>query len=86
MIDILAEALIIEAADKLGATGGQWASITDVRKTVSLTREQFDRAAYRLAVKGTVTLAPEDNQKTLTAADREAALFIGEPRHLITVH
>lgn len=86
MIEIVAEALIIEAATRLGATGGHWASLVDVRQATDLSRKDFDRAAHRLAIKGTATFSPEENQKTITTDDVEAAIFIGEPKHLITIH
>jgi hypothetical protein len=86
MIGIVAEALIIEAAVRLGATEGNWATLVDVRQATGLSRDDFDRAAHRLAIKGTATFAPEENQKTITVDDVEASIFIGEPKHLITIH
>lgn len=89
MIEIVAQALIIEAADKLGATGGNWASLVDVRARLAskLSRPEFDAAAKALALAGTATFVPEDNQKTLDGSDGAASLIIGGQRcHLITIH
>lgn len=85
MIEILAEALVLEAAEKAGGTGGAWASLADVRALCPMSREDFTAAARRLAHKGTVVLVPEDNQKTLTSEDHRAAVVFGEVCHLITV-
>jgi hypothetical protein len=86
MIQIVAQALIIEAATKLGGIGGAWVSLSDVRRLVGMSRADFDQACHTLAVNGTATLVPEDNQKTISANDEADAVMLGEPCHLITIH
>lgn len=85
MIEIVTQALITEAVEKLGGVNGSFVSLADVRRAVGASRDDFDRAANALVIKGTCWLIPEENQKTITVADVEASIFIGEPKHLITI-
>lgn len=87
MIEIVAEALVIQATERAGGVGGAWAAMIDVRRNCGLSTQDFDAAVLRLAIKGTVVPSPEDNQKALDQADHEAAVVrgFGEPQHLITV-
>lgn len=65
-------------------TRGQWISLSWIREDAGLLRADFDAAMTELVKAQAVTLVPEDNQKTLTDADHEAALVIGgEPKHLV---
>jgi hypothetical protein len=64
----------------------EWASLSAVRDESQLTRATFDVAMTELALAGLVVLVPEDNQKTLSSADRHNALHIGgEHKHLAQI-
>lgn len=62
---------------------GGWVSMTDLRSMFpDASRAEFDQMVKDLDGKG-ATAIPESNQKTLTEADRAAAVRIGgEPNHL----
>lgn len=67
--------------------GTDFASITDLRRALGdLPRQDVDAALKRLIRQRGVLIVPESNQKTLTPADREAAVAIGDqPKHLILI-
>lgn len=71
------------------AAAHDWVSLTDIRAewgTVGVTREQIDAALTTLLATRRIKLIPEANQKTLTQADWDAALWLGgEYRHLAAV-
>lgn len=63
-----------------------WASLAAIREDAGLIRSEFDATLTRLVIEQRVDLVPEDNQKTLTEADYEAALYIGgEDKHLAQI-
>lgn len=68
------------------AAAHDWVSLADLRAewdTVGVTREQIDAALKHLVIARRIKLIPEANQKTLTQADWDAALWLGgEYRHL----
>jgi len=63
-----------------------WVGLAELRNQLSgLTRERQDQALMGLLRQGLIRLIPEENQKTITPADRAAAIVLkdGEPKHLI---
>lgn len=86
MIEIVAEALVLQGIEQAGGVAGAWASVSDVRKASGLDVADFNAAALRLAIKQTVVFVPEDNQKTLSEQDWSDAVIIGGcPCHLVTI-
>lgn len=69
--------------------GREWVGLAELRQELSgLSRQEQDRAITELAMSPgqPLVLVPEDNQKTLTAEDRAAALVIGgQPTHLLMI-
>ena len=77
---------IRDAYDNLAARPGSWVSLNRLRKKLSqkLPRERVDEALRLLERRPDVAMVPESNQKTLTPAEREAAINIGDQdKHLI---
>lgn len=66
---------------------GGWVSLTRLRTALADTsRADLDAALHTLYRTPGVSLIPEDNQKVLTAADRDAAIVIGDQnKHLIAI-
>ena len=66
---------------------GGWVSLTSLRTELAdESRSEVDAALYTLYRTSGVSLIPEENQKVLTAADRAAAVVIGdEKKHLIAI-
>ncbi|MCV7281724.1 hypothetical protein H7J88_19020 [Mycolicibacterium flavescens] len=66
---------------------GGWVSLTTLRSAVpDADRADVDAALRTLYRQPGVSLIPEENQKVLTAADRDAAVDIGgQPKHLIAI-
>lgn len=64
-----------------------WLPLRELRELLTdADREAVDRALAELHAAREIRLIPESNQKTLTDADREAALWLGgEHRHLIAI-
>lgn len=86
MIRIVEMAKITQTVERLGGVRGGWASITEVRK-ISNTGADFDSLITEMVLAGTVTIAPEDNQKTLSLEDWAAAVILGGQRnHIIQVN
>jgi hypothetical protein len=75
------------AYDELKTGHGAWVSLTRLRPLLrDVRREDLDKALVRLLDAPDVNLEPEPNQKTLTVADRKAAVRIGgEDRHLLAI-
>ena len=71
----------------LAAAPGSWVSLARLRHAVAdIPRADLDAALLRLVLEPEVRLNPEFNQKTLTAADRAAALHTGgEDVHLMSI-
>lgn len=78
---------IREAYSGLAPRPGGWVSLTSLRATLTDTdRADVDDALRALSRTPGVSLIPEENQKVLTAGDRDAAIIIGpEPKHLIAI-
>lgn len=81
-----AEQQVIDAYNEVKSPNG-WAKLANIREGLSgLSREAQDRAITNLADRKNIVLIPEENQKTLTQADRAAAVrYGGEPNHLIRI-
>jgi hypothetical protein len=81
------EGQIRSAYETLAARPGAWVSLTRLRDALSLlSRDEVDEALLKLGLQPRTYLIPEANQKTLTAADREAAIHIGgEDKHLLSI-
>lgn len=73
-------------AEQPKAPGG-WVGLAALRAALSdINRADMDAALRELAGEKGVRLAPIDNAKALTRADREAALELGDsPRHMIAM-
>ncbi|AOS64599.1 hypothetical protein TL08_19040 [Actinoalloteichus hymeniacidonis] len=78
---------ITETYTELATESGSWVSLTRLRAALDfLPRAEFDAALRELAAKPATQLIPEANQKTLTEADRAAAIHLGgEDKHLIAI-
>jgi hypothetical protein len=62
---------------------GDWMKIGSLRDATYLQRQLFDEAITALTREGKVNLVPENNQKTLTDADRYNAVRFGaQDKHL----
>ena len=72
---------------QLARRPGGWVGLVKVRSALpDVSRDELDTALLRLYQAPGVSLIPEENQKTLTAADRSAAVRIGnKDNHLIAI-
>lgn len=76
----------IRNAYKQIANSSQWVKLSDLRPYVGGNRELVDEALRRLSRTQEISLVPESNQKALTDADREAAVWHGnQHKHLILI-
>jgi hypothetical protein len=82
-----AEERIRRAYADLAPRPGGWVSLARLRIELADTpRAEVDAALHSLFRAPDVSLIPEENQKVLTAADRGAAVVIGdESKHLIAI-
>lgn len=77
---------IRSAYHRLAARPGGWVALSRLRAELDASREDVDAALKSLFRTAGVSLIPEENQKTLTDADRAAAVVIGDrPKHLIAI-
>lgn len=82
------ETRVVEAYRKKAAQTNGWVKLADLRVALSRSakRPEIDQALERLADSRRIILIPEENQKTLTRRDRDAALpYGGEANHLIRI-
>ncbi len=81
------EASVRAAYVRLAARSGGWVDLVRLRGELpEVSRRDMDEALTRMSRHPGVTLIPEENQKTLTDADRAAAIEIGDQhRHLIAI-
>ncbi|MCS7483882.1 hypothetical protein ACFFQW_32560 [Umezawaea endophytica] len=81
------DADIRAAYDELVSRPGAWVSLTRLRAALPhLSRDEVDDALVRLNLEPWAYLIPEANQKTLSEADREAAVHVGgEDKHLLSI-
>lgn len=82
-----AEEQLRSAYTRLAALPGGWVSLVRLREAVpGLARDEVDAALINLYQQPGVSLIPEENQKVLTAADRAAAVQIGDQnKHLMAI-
>lgn len=78
---------IRSAYKKLRTASNEWVSMADLRAGLAgIPAAKVDATLTRLAKAGTIRLIPEENQKTLTEADRAAAVKVaGEDKHLLSI-
>jgi hypothetical protein len=81
------EKLIRDAYDRLPGPSGGWVGLADLREElVGVSRAAVDAELERMAGTPGVHIQAEANQKTLTEADRAAAVrFGGDERHLLMI-
>lgn len=81
------EAAIREAYWRLAREPQDWVRLTALRPLLGdAPREQVDEALRRLERRPDVHLVPEADQKTLTDADRQAAVLVsGVSKHLLAI-
>lgn len=85
VIDV--ETRVRQAYSRLVDRPGDWLGLARLRADLAdVPRAELDAALARLYHAPEVNLIPEENQKTLTSADHEAAVEIGmQNRHLIGI-
>jgi len=78
---------IHSAYTSLTARPGAWVSLSRLRDSLpEISRDEVDEALLRLDLQPRVYLISEANQKTLSPADRKAAIHIGgEDKHLLSI-
>ncbi|MGX7824632.1 hypothetical protein ACTG9Q_06030 [Actinokineospora sp. 24-640] len=78
---------VIAAYQDLATGPDAWIGLVELREALpDLARAELDEALHRIAELPQVYFTPEVNQKTLTDADREAALYLGgEHKHFLSV-
>jgi hypothetical protein len=76
---------ILKTLQDGGGSPGDWAKIVDLRKNMpGMTRREQDQAIVSLARKRVVTLTGDPDRRTLTQAQRDAAVeFGGEDAHIV---
>ncbi|SDW33933.1 hypothetical protein SAMN05421504_101307 [Amycolatopsis xylanica] len=81
------ESQIRAAYRKLAGAPRDWVGLAELRPLLGGTpAEAVDAMLRQLSRSGQAHLVPESNRKTLTAADREAAIRIGgEDNHLLSI-
>jgi hypothetical protein len=81
------EAKIHAAYVRLSARAGGWVDLVRLRAELTdVSKHELDAALTRMYRIPGVSLIPEENQKTLTAQDRAAAVAIGDQdKHLIAI-
>jgi hypothetical protein len=69
------------------ARAGGWVDLVLLREALpDVSRHDLDGALVRMYRIEGISLVPEENQKTLTARDHDAAISIGgQPKHLIAI-
>ncbi|MGF1663518.1 MAG: hypothetical protein ACFCVG_13840 [Kineosporiaceae bacterium] len=77
----------VRAAYAAAVPPGNWIGLTELRRRVAgVPREEVDAALLRVFGTEGVHLVPEDDQKSLTPADRAAALRVGaKDVHLLAI-
>ncbi len=81
------EAAIRTAYTRLAPAAQDWVRLADVRPLLpTAAKTQVDQVLRRMARQPDVRVVPEENQKSLTAADHAAAVRIGEhDNHLLLI-
>ena len=78
---------IHSAYASLASRPGAWVSLAKLRAALpGINHAALATRIYELHLSGDVTLIPEENRRSITPADRDAAVTVGrEPRHLISI-
>lgn len=78
---------IVEVYHKLVESPADWLPLATLREHLEdQDREAVDKALTEMYTDRAIQLIAEANQKTLTSADREAAIWLGgEYRHLVAI-
>ena len=87
-MNIEAAQRIYGAIQELTTVPGEWVGIGAIRDTVGswVSRDEFSATLVNMYALGILVIAPEDNQKILTAADQYNGVTVaGERRHLVTL-
>jgi hypothetical protein len=81
------EHLLRRTYARLAGRPGGWVGLVRLRAEIpSVPRFEVDAALVRMYQKPGVSLIPEENQKVLTIADRDAAIEFGDQdKHLIAI-
>jgi hypothetical protein len=81
------ETMIRKAYGELATAAGDWVTLASLRDSLgSVSKTEIDNALRQLGRTPDVRLIPESNQKTLSGAERAAAVHIGnEDKHLIAI-
>jgi hypothetical protein len=81
------ESLIRKVYGEVAPKAGAWVMLDRIRGALgSVSRQEVDAALIRLYRAPDVQIVPETNQKVLTAAERAAAVSIGnQDKHLIAI-
>lgn len=81
------EAAVRKAYAQFAAGPGDWVRLAKIRLLLGdAQRLDVDRTLRRMARQPDVRIVPDEDQKSLTAADREAAVRIGEhDNHLLLI-
>lgn len=81
------EALVRQNYSRLASKAGDWIGLSELRAALTdVPRDELDTALLRMNQSAKVALAPEENQKSLTDADRAAAIVVGlKQNHLIAI-
>jgi len=81
------EKRIRDAYSSLADEPGAWVSLARLRSLFAdVRRGDLDEALAQLTAAPDVNIVPESNQKTLTAADRAAAVHLGgQEKHLLAI-
>jgi hypothetical protein len=81
------ESRVRQTYSRLVGRPGGWLGLAELRAELTdVPRAELDAVLVRLYQAPGVSLIPEENQKTLTAADRAAAVEIGtQGKHLIAI-
>jgi hypothetical protein len=73
------ETAVRTAYTKLAAEPGDWVRLATARPLLgNAPRSDVDRVLRRMAGQPDVRIAPDEDQKSLTGADRQAAVRIGD--------
>lgn len=89
--DVLAthsiESLIFSTYRELAGEPGDFIKLSQLRRHLAnISRDDLDATLDGLYQDGYIELAPQANQRTLTAGDRDSALWAGgEEKHLISI-
>lgn len=78
---------IRDAYRQIAPRMGAWVSLTNLRPLLGgIDRQTLDAELLRLHVSQEANLIPEENRRSITPADRAAAIQVGyEDRHLIAI-